>query len=402
LAVLLAGADDIDPGGFDAAVAQNVRKLGNVFLNSVKGPGEELSQAVGENLPGIHACPGAEPLHQSPDAAPVQRCSVSADEDRSGAELFFLRVVQQKPSKLPGDQHRPGLSLAPDHRLSLAHSLESEIFQLRHPDPGAADGFQNQLQLWLIPRRGHKTEVFLPGQLLFLGTVDLFLLPDSPDPALREPQPPKKAVEAGKHRVDGPDGVAAVQKLLLIVQGNFLGNRPPRKKYSKSTDIPEILLQGGRAFLFMDQIPPKVQNPLSSDSVLNHNGSSCWAFFVLYPKIKKSLEFMTLNYKNPNFLWYYVGNSTAEVIHMKEKACKECRHYHRHYAVAEGRIFQVNCGHCTLERPKRRRPDGKACPRFEQGEPDEAAFVTKKYLTKALLHRVLDLPLFPENEDGER
>lgn len=86
---------------------------------------------------------------------------------------------------------------------------------------------------------------------------------------------------------------------------------------------------------------------------------------------------------------------------MEGRICKECRHYCQRYGIRDGEIFRVYCGHCTLERPKRKKPDGKACAQFEQGEPDEAAFVTKEYLTKAL-HRVLDLPLFPENADGER
>lgn len=38
-AVFGAGCHDIDAGGVDAAVAQNIRQLRNVFFNAVKCPG---------------------------------------------------------------------------------------------------------------------------------------------------------------------------------------------------------------------------------------------------------------------------------------------------------------------------------------------------------------------------
>lgn len=39
-AVFRTGADDIDAGGVDTAVAENIRQLCNVFFNSVKHPCE--------------------------------------------------------------------------------------------------------------------------------------------------------------------------------------------------------------------------------------------------------------------------------------------------------------------------------------------------------------------------
>ena len=39
-AVLRAGSDDIDPGGIDAAVSQNIRQLSDVLFHTVKGAGE--------------------------------------------------------------------------------------------------------------------------------------------------------------------------------------------------------------------------------------------------------------------------------------------------------------------------------------------------------------------------
>ena len=37
---------DIDPGGVDAAVAQNIRQLGDILLDAVEGPGKKFPEIV--------------------------------------------------------------------------------------------------------------------------------------------------------------------------------------------------------------------------------------------------------------------------------------------------------------------------------------------------------------------
>ena len=49
-AVLGAGGHDIDAGGVNGAVTQNVGKFGNILFDSVKGSGKQLSQVVREHL----------------------------------------------------------------------------------------------------------------------------------------------------------------------------------------------------------------------------------------------------------------------------------------------------------------------------------------------------------------
>ena len=49
-AVFGAGGHDIDSCGVDAAVPQNVGKLGNVLFDAIESAGKELAQIVGENL----------------------------------------------------------------------------------------------------------------------------------------------------------------------------------------------------------------------------------------------------------------------------------------------------------------------------------------------------------------
>ncbi len=81
--------------------------------------------------------------------------------------------------------------------------------------------------------------------------------------------------------------------------------------------------------------------------------------------------------------------------------CCDCRHYLQHYALNSKKIFRVYCGHCTLNRARRKNPDAKACESFIQAASGEDAFVSKEYLSKELLRYVLSLELLPEIEDRE-
>ncbi len=75
---------------------------------------------------------------------------------------------------------------------------------------------------------------------------------------------------------------------------------------------------------------------------------------------------------------------------------KNCNHYMQHYGLNKNGFFWLNCGHCTFMRAGRKRPDQKACKNFTPGESRENAFASQEYLTKALLDKVLTLPLLPE------
>lgn len=84
---------------------------------------------------------------------------------------------------------------------------------------------------------------------------------------------------------------------------------------------------------------------------------------------------------------------------MLKKQCKECQHYLQHYTFDSRKIFRVYCGHCTLERAKRKRPDAQACKNYIPGTLQEDAFVSKEYLSKELLAYILRLELLPEIGD---
>ena len=85
---------------------------------------------------------------------------------------------------------------------------------------------------------------------------------------------------------------------------------------------------------------------------------------------------------------------------MEKNYCKNCVHFHQHYALTERKILRVYCGHCTLTFSKSKKPDALACDQFDHAVPDESAFATKEYLSKELLQYFLSLELLPKIEDA--
>lgn len=82
---------------------------------------------------------------------------------------------------------------------------------------------------------------------------------------------------------------------------------------------------------------------------------------------------------------------------MTQNRCKDCGNFIQHYMLNEcGKLGWVNCGHCVKGRGKTKRPDRKSCEEFVPGEDVRKKYVTKEYLRKALLQRVLDMELLPE------
>lgn len=80
---------------------------------------------------------------------------------------------------------------------------------------------------------------------------------------------------------------------------------------------------------------------------------------------------------------------------MEQNMCKDCIYYRQHYTFDQRKIFQVYCGRCTKLSAKKRRPDSKGCEHYVQREFAEDPFVSKEYLSKALLEYMLKLDLLP-------
>ena len=84
---------------------------------------------------------------------------------------------------------------------------------------------------------------------------------------------------------------------------------------------------------------------------------------------------------------------------MEGKKCKDCTHFLQHYAFLSCKLTRIYCGHCLLHRGKSRRPDTAACQHYVQRSPDEDPFISREYLSKALLQYVLQMDLLPPIPD---
>ena len=69
--MLVPGGDQINPGGVDIRVPEDVRQLRQILLHLVKGPGEQVAKIVGENLSGCDLRLFAEALHFFPNVASI-------------------------------------------------------------------------------------------------------------------------------------------------------------------------------------------------------------------------------------------------------------------------------------------------------------------------------------------
>ena len=70
-AVLSAGCHDINSGGVDAAVAENICQLRNILFHTVEGSGKQLPQIVREYLAGIYPGSFAQTFHLRPNRFPI-------------------------------------------------------------------------------------------------------------------------------------------------------------------------------------------------------------------------------------------------------------------------------------------------------------------------------------------
>mgnify|MGYP003296198749 CR=1 FL=1 len=76
---------------------------------------------------------------------------------------------------------------------------------------------------------------------------------------------------------------------------------------------------------------------------------------------------------------------------MDQLRCSSCIHFRQHYVFHENTICSVHCGHCVYGKSKTKKPDAKACEQYVEREPDEAAFVSREYLSHALLEYMMKL-----------
>lgn len=93
--MLRAAGNQIDPRGFQRAVAQHVGQLGHIPAGAVKHPGKEVPQVVGEHLAGGHAGLLAQGLHLGPNLLAGDGAAPAGAEDLPRGRFLPFGVLQQ-------------------------------------------------------------------------------------------------------------------------------------------------------------------------------------------------------------------------------------------------------------------------------------------------------------------
>ena len=144
--MFLAGRNEIDPCGIDAAVSQHIRQTSHVLAGPVKGHREQMAQVMGKDLRGRHPRRLAQALHLRPDLPPRQTPAPSREKNLAGGDVLFLGILQQLPPEFPGDENGADFPFQADVRPPLPGRLHREILHLTHPDARSADALHEQCQ----------------------------------------------------------------------------------------------------------------------------------------------------------------------------------------------------------------------------------------------------------------
>ena len=144
-AVFGAGGDDINSGGVNAGMSENIRQLGNILFDSVKYPGEQMPEIMRKNLLRIDVGCAAEGFHFPPDIRAAYCPAGSGDKNHAGFDAMLGGVAEQFFTQLFDDEYRPGFRLAGDGCLTGFDGLNRDILQLADPNACPAYRLLNQV-----------------------------------------------------------------------------------------------------------------------------------------------------------------------------------------------------------------------------------------------------------------
>ena len=127
--VLRATFHDINAGGVDAGVTEDVSQFRYILLHPVERHGEEVAEVMRKNLAAAHAGGVAQPLKLLPDVGAVQRLSVSGDKYGTGSDVRFAAVSEQFLSQILRNQDNAPLALAIHNRASVPEGFHGDEAQ---------------------------------------------------------------------------------------------------------------------------------------------------------------------------------------------------------------------------------------------------------------------------------
>ena len=141
--MLCTGGHNIDSRGIDAAVAKNIRQLGNVLFDTVECPGKQLAQIMGKNFGCRYSGLSAKLLHLPPDAAPIQWLAILSTENHAAGDTVSFCVIEKQLSQLTRNQNGPGFAFAVYGYGSGSHRFQSEVPQFRNTERAQENNINN-------------------------------------------------------------------------------------------------------------------------------------------------------------------------------------------------------------------------------------------------------------------
>ena len=249
LAVLVTGRNDLDPRGVDAAVPEDIRKLGNVFFNAVKRAGKKVAQIVRKHFIWIDVCLFAKAFHLSPDVRAADRLACACHKDRSRCDVLFFGILQQFFLQAFHDENRANLPLAVDGRFTAPDRFHRDELQFTDTDACSADRLNDKIQavVFLLLCSVDKAQVFRFGQLFLVAAKNLLLQFDGLHLTVTPTEKRKKTVDRGQHGIDAADSIAVIDQLLFVFDCKFFCDLLFVEESGKRFDVAHIFVNGIRA-----------------------------------------------------------------------------------------------------------------------------------------------------------
>lgn len=209
-AVFSAAGDDIDARGVDIAVSQNVGKPGEILIDRVKEPREQMAQIMGKDFFGGYLRLLTKCFHFPPDIGAVNGFSALGTKDDTAFDVMQSCVAKELFSELGYDHDAPCLALAGYGSDACPRGFHRDGGQFTYADTRSADRFEKQCEALIVLalRRSDKAFIFVFAQLLFGGAKELFLHLELSHTKVIALQKSEKEIPGGKDGVGTGDGIA--------------------------------------------------------------------------------------------------------------------------------------------------------------------------------------------------
>lgn len=155
--MLGAGRYNINSRRINAAVSEDVGKLGDILFYAVKHPREKVAQVMRKDLFWVDVRFPAQSFHLAPNVCAAYRFSRSRYKNHAVFNILLRRVTEQFLFQLFYYKNRSGFRLAINNRLAAFCRFNGYVLQLADANACPANCLQNKTQSFTLSafRRRH-------------------------------------------------------------------------------------------------------------------------------------------------------------------------------------------------------------------------------------------------------